>query len=158
MQKSFSTLLVVGALGLLGGACSSGSVYEGPAPQYVPVPMGVANGYWVAVDENRNGVYDEGDVDRGGHDRGASLDGAGSCSVSGKAGGSKGGTGGGGGEGGEGVAGIGGGDVDGAGSCPVVKDEDLRSAIHHMEASAVSVIKAKSKLLKLRKGGSTVLA
>ena len=63
MQKSFSTLLVVGALGLLGGACSSGSVYEGPAPQYVPVPMGVANGYWVAVDENRNGVYDEGDGD-----------------------------------------------------------------------------------------------
>lgn len=63
MQKSLWMPLVVGLLSSLGGACSSDSVMQGPPPQYVPVPMGVANGYWVAVDENGNGVYDEGDQD-----------------------------------------------------------------------------------------------
>ena len=62
MLKSLPTLVLTCILGFAGGACSSSDRLEyGPAPVYVPVPMGVANGYWVAVDENTNGIYDEGD-------------------------------------------------------------------------------------------------
>ncbi len=51
----------LGLLALLLGSCSGPDLVQGPPPTYIPVPMGVANGYWLAVDADGDGLYTEAD-------------------------------------------------------------------------------------------------
>ncbi|NQU49763.1 MAG: hypothetical protein HQ519_14015 [Planctomycetes bacterium] len=62
-----SVVALMGLLGLVLASCSGPDLIQGPPPTYIPVPMGVANGYWLAIDQDGDGHYTEAD---------GSLDGA----------------------------------------------------------------------------------